>query len=90
MTKLTILLIVILVGLLFINALPRPSTAEEQTLASVVTFLDTTLKKMTQNELAMLERRFSQEEFNSATRLLTDWRNLLKISTEAGNIILAR
>jgi len=33
MAKLAILLIVVLVGLFFINALPSPSTAEVQTLA---------------------------------------------------------
>ena len=88
--KLVILLIVVLVGVLFINALPSPSTAEVRTLASVITFLDTTLKKMTQNELDMLEKRFTQEEFDSATRLMTQWGNLLRIATEAGKIISER
>ena len=37
-----------------------------------------------------LEGKFTQAEFNSATRLLTDWGNLLRISTAAGNIILDR
>ena len=90
MKKLTILLIIILLGIFFINALPGPSKAESQTLGSVVNFLDTTLKKMTNNEMAMLEKKFTQEEFDSATKLITQWGNLPRIATEAGNIILER
>jgi len=38
----------------------------------------------------MLEKRFTQEEFDSATRLMTQWGNLLRIATEAGKIIPER
>jgi len=90
MKKLTILLIIILLGIFFINALPSPAKSQDQTLGVVVSFLNNTLNKMTNSEMATLERKFTQAEFDSATRLLTDWNNLLRISTEAGNIILER
>lgn len=91
MKKLTIILIIIiLLGVFFINALPGPAKSQDQTLGEVVSFLNNTLNKMTSSELATLEGKFTQAEFNSATRILTDWGNLLRISTEAGNIILDR
>ncbi|MBA7555188.1 hypothetical protein ES705_47841 [subsurface metagenome] len=90
MKKLTIMLIIILLGVFFINALPGPAKSQDQTLGTVVSFLNNTLNKMTSSELATLERKFTQAEFDSATRLLTDWNNLLRISTAAGNIILGR
>jgi len=90
MKKLTILLIIVLVGVFFINALPGPAKSQDQTLGMVVSFLDNTLNKMTNSEMAILEKKFTQAEFDSATRLLTDWNNLLRIATEAGNIILKR
>ena len=90
MKKLTMILIIILLGIFLINALPDPAKSQDQTLGVVVSFLNNTLKKMTNSEMATLERKFTQAEFDSATRLLTDWNNLLRISTEAGNIILER
>lgn len=90
MKKLTILLIIILLGIFLINALPDQAKSQDQTLGVVVSFLNNTLNKMTNSEMATLERKFTQAEFDSATRLLTDWNNLLRISTEAGNIILER
>ena len=90
MKKLTIILIIILLGIFLINALPGPAESQEQTLGAVVSFLNNTLNKMTDSEMATLERKFTKAEFDSATRLLTDWNNLLRISTEAGNIILDR
>ena len=70
--------------------MPSPAKSQDQTLGVVVSFLNNTLNKMTSSELAILERKFTKAEFDSATRLLTDWNNLLRISTEAGNIILER
>lgn len=90
MKKLLIFLIVVLVGVFFINALPDPAKSQDQTLGEVVSFLNNTLNKMTSSEMAILENKFTQAEFDSATRLLTDWKNLLNIATEAGNIILKR
>ena len=90
MKKLIILLIIVLVGVFFINALPDPAKSQDQTLGVVVSFLNNTLNKMTSSEMATLERKFTQAEFNSATRLITDWGNLLKVATEAGKIILER
>jgi len=90
MKKLTIMLIIILLGVFFINDLPSPAKSQDQTLGAVVSFLNNTLNKMTSSEMATLEKKFTQAEFDSATRLLTDWNNLLRISTEAGNIILDR
>ena len=90
MKKLIILLIIVLVGVFFINALPDPAKSQDQTLGVVVSFLNNTLNKMTSSEMATLERKFTQAEFNSATRLITDWGNLLRVATEAGKIILER
>jgi len=90
MKKLAILLLVVLVVVLSINTLLNYSKAQEQTLGLVVNTLNDFLNKMTQSELAKLEGKFTTAEFDSATRLITDWGNLLRIATEAGNIILAR
>jgi len=87
---LAVILIVVLAGIFFLNVLPDPAKSQDQTLGAVVSFLNNTLNKMTSSELATLERKFTKAEFDSVTRLLTDWNNLLRISTEAGNIILDR
>jgi len=87
------LIIALLTGLLigvFMGGILAPTTAEEQTLGSVVAFLNNTLNKFTSNELAILERRVTQKQINDATILMNQWAALLKISTEAGNIILER
>ncbi len=87
------LIIALLTGLLigvFMGGILAPTTAEEQTLGSVVAFLNNTLNKLTSNELAILESRVTQKQINDATILMNQWAALLKISTEAGNILLER
>jgi hypothetical protein len=87
------LLIALLTGLLigvFMGGILAPTMAEEQTLGYVVAFLNDTLNKLTSNELAILERRVTLKQINDATILMNQWAALLRISTEAGNIILER
>ena len=87
------LIIALLTGLLigvFMGGILAPTMAEEQTLGYVVAFLNDTLNKLTSNELAILERRVTSKKINDATILMNQWAALLRISTEAGNIILER
>ena len=87
------LIIALLTGLLigvFMGGILAPTMAEEQTLGYVVAFLNDTLNKLTSNELAILERRVTLKQINDATILMNQWAALLRISTEAGNIILER
>jgi len=87
------LIIALLTGLLigvFMGGILAPTMAEEQTLGYVVAFLNDTLNKLTSNELAILERRVTPKQINDATILMNQWAALLRISTEAGNIILER
>ena len=86
MKNLAILLLVVLVVALSINALFNSSKAQEQTLGAVVNFLNKALGDMSKSELATLESKFTQAEFDRATRLLTDWGILLRIATEAGKL----
>jgi hypothetical protein len=87
------LIIALLIGLLigvFMGGILAPTMAEEQTLGYVVAFLNDTLNKLTSSELAILERRVTPKQINDATILMNQWAALLRISTEAGNIILER
>ena len=87
------LIIALLTGLLigvFMSGILAPTMAEEQTLGYVVAFLNDTLNKLTSSELAILERRVTPKQINDATILMNQWAALLRISTEAGNIILER
>ena len=87
------LIIALLTGLLigvFMGGILAPTMAEEQTLGYVVAFLNDTLNKLTSNELAILERRVTPKQISDATILMNQWAALLRISTEAGNIILER
>jgi hypothetical protein len=87
------LIIALLTGLLigvFMGGILAPTMAEEQTLGYVVAFLNDTLTKLTSSELAILERRVTPKQINDATILMNQWAALLRISTEAGNIILER
>lgn len=86
MKKLAIILLIVLVVVLSINTLFDSSKAQEQTLGSVVNFLTKALGDMSKSELATLESKFTQAEFDRAIRLLTDWGILLRIATEAGKL----
>ena len=90
MKKLAILLIAVLVGILFINTLPSPSTAEELTLYYVIELLNDNISKLTESEMDILERRLPPEDFDNAIILMNQWTALLRVSTEAGNIIAER
>ena len=90
MKKLAILLIAVLVGILFINTLPSPSTAEELTLHYMIELLNDNISKLTESEMDILERRLPPEDFDNAIILMNQWTALLRVSTEAGNIIAER
>ena len=90
MKKLIILLIIVLVGVFFVNILSDKSKTQEATLASIVSYIDTSIHSMTKDEVNRLVERITTEELEDAKILTKQWKALIKIATEANKIITER
>jgi len=93
MKKLTVILIVVLLGIFLLNVMQMQMNAKiypEQTMGLVVGMLNENLQKMTNAERTLLVSRCGEKDINDATILIGLWGALLRVSTEAGNIILKR
>ena len=90
MKKLTILLIVILLGIFLLNAIQMQITAKEQTIGYVFGILNDNLQKMTSAEKELLYSRCGEKDISDATVLIGLWGALLRVSTESINIMKER
>lgn len=93
MKKLTIVLLIILSGIFLLNAMQSQIDAKiypEQTMGLIFGKLNENLQKMTSAEKDLLVSRCGEQDINDATTLIGLWGALLRVSTEAGNIILER
>ncbi|GAG69430.1 unnamed protein product [marine sediment metagenome] len=90
MKKLIILLIIVLAGIFFINILSDTSNTQDATLASIVSYIDTEISNMTQDEINRLAERITTEELEDAKILTRQWEALIKIATEVNKIMLER
>lgn len=70
MKKLAILLIVVLVGVLFINSLHDLSRAEEQTLGAVVANLQNSMSKFKADDITTLNSKITPEELTDSAKLV--------------------
>ena len=90
MRKLVILLIIVLVGVFFVNILSDTSKTQEVTLTSIVSYINTEMDNMTKDEISRLAERITTEELEDAKILMRQWRALITIAEEANKIILER
>jgi len=90
MKKLAVLLIVILLGVFFINSLYDLSKAGEQTLGAVVADLQNSMSKFKADDITTLNSKITPEELTDSAKLVTQWKALLKVSEEARKIVSKR
>ena len=90
MKKLTVLLIIILLGVFFINSLHDLSKAGEQTLGAVVVNLQNSMSKFKADDITTLNSKITPEELTDSAKLVKQWKALLKVSKEAGKIVSER
>ena len=90
MKKLTILLIVILLGIFLLNAIQMQITAKEQTMGFVFGTFNENFQKMTGAEKELLYSRCGEKDISDAAVLIGLWGALLRVSTESIKIIKER
>ena len=93
MKKLTILLIIILLGIFLLNVIQSQIDAKiypEQTMGLIFGMLNENLQKMTSAEKALLVSRCGEQDIDDATTLIGLWGALLRVNTESINIISER
>jgi len=90
MKKSIIILIVVLVGIFFVNVLSNTSKTQEVTIDSVVKIANSLIDSMTQDEFNKLAEKMTTEELDDALILMKQWRALLTITIEANKIISER
>ena len=90
MKNFLILLIIVLVGVFFVNVLSNTSNTQDVTLASIVSYVDTEIKNMTKDEINRLAERITTEELEDAKTLIRQWGALIKVATEANKIMVER
>ena len=90
MKKSIIILIVVLVGIFFVNVLSNTSKTQEVTIDSVVKIANSLIDSMTQDEFNKFAEKMTTEELDDALILMKQWRALLTITIEANKIISER
>ena len=90
MKKSIIILIVVLVGIFFVNVLSNTSKTQEVTIDSVVKIANSLIDSMTQDEFNKLAEKMTTEELDDALILMKQWRALLTITIVANKIISER
>ena len=90
MKKLTVILVIVLVGIFLLNAIPKPLAAGEITLSSTISIVNEALMALTPDEMVILKERMSKKELDDAMALFNQWQALLKLGDMAANIILER
>jgi hypothetical protein len=93
MKKLTVILIVVLLGIFLLNAMQLQITAEiypEQTMGLISGRLNENIQKMSSGELDLLYMRCGASDIDDATRLIGLWGALLRVMTESEKIIQER
>lgn len=93
MKKLTVILIVVLLGIFLLNAMQIQITAKiypEQTMGLITGTLNENIQKMSSAEIDLLYNRCSSVDITDATRLVALWGALLRVTTESEKIIQER
>jgi len=90
MKKSIIILIVVLVGIFFVNVLSNTSKTQEVSFSSIVSYIDISIGSMTKDEVNRLAERVTTEELEDAKILMRQWQALIKIATEANKIMVER
>lgn len=90
MKKLMIIAIMILLGIYLFNALPGPVESQNQTLGVAIANLKSIMGKFKVEDIDTLNSKITPEELSDCAKLITQYEALLKVSIEAGKIILSR
>ena len=88
MKKLTLIIIIILLGIFLLNT--AKTVAVEMTLGSIFNWLNSNYGKLSSSELATLERRVGTSTIREATNLISEWGCLLEVSTAVQQILNER
>ncbi|MBA7540912.1 hypothetical protein ES705_33215 [subsurface metagenome] len=90
MKKLTIILIIVLVGFLLLNVSHNQTKAVEMTLPAMMKAFIDSFKSLTEAERAILLAKVTQEQIDDANLFITQYNAFQVLMTNSINIVLAR
>ena len=81
---------ILIIAIIILSLLAIPIIAEEVTVDSMVNNFANSIRRLTKEEIVLLEERVTPQVIRSAMTFVVCWESLKDVTLEANNIIIER